>query len=454
MRPQRVTDLPMHRHGGKSNGSGGPSQKLQNAFAAGMGAIGLSATKTGPGDKERAWIVRQNSVLKYFIFFLFFSLACGASALFMFYEVKVARKETITLATKDHKDFHKAKVDLMNTNLALQQALESEVHEQERVEEFKAYVERTVGDHIIQVEQLAMKSHMAPEYMSILKSLHENLRVHEVSKITGLIHQFRKVSAKAKASLPKVADDIVSDVDDEANKEREYKQMMEEMNAADNYVNEDNRDMSDDEDEKEMELISGELENFFRILNTHKIPKVSQETVNQWQAFIIETHDALDNDEKEVDMNGIIKKIDEFLLSNGVSDIRKYNPDKHNSPLDYFEMVLEEAKIYPFQQQLNDLYNGWKEDPHHINAYTVLAGVERIAHDNGLYLMLEWLSGQDPTDEDADDDGYHEKEAPKAAGEDIPADHKEALAKEAEHKEEPAAAVVDEVPVTAEHKEE
>jgi hypothetical protein len=91
MRPQRVTDLPMHRHG--KGTTKGPSQKLQNAFAAGMGAIGLAQTKTGPGDKERAWIVRQNAVLKYVLLFVVFALVCGAAALVMFFEVKVARKQ-------------------------------------------------------------------------------------------------------------------------------------------------------------------------------------------------------------------------------------------------------------------------------------------------------------------------------------------------------------------------
>jgi hypothetical protein len=215
-------------------------------------------------------------------------------------------------------------------------------------------------------------------------------------------------------------------VDEEERKAREYQQMMDDLGAADNYRNEDNVDMSDEEDKKEEALMTAELENFFRIFHNHNIPEISQHTIDEWQNFVVDTHNALDKDDKEVDMEGVRRKVDELLLSAGVSDRRAYNPDKHSSPLDYFEMVLEEAKISPYKQELEDLFTGWKTDPHKMSAYTVLAGVERIAHEKGLYLMLEWMSGSDPTDEDAVDDNYHESdhakdiEEAKAAGLEVP----------------------------------
>ena len=72
--------LPLHRHTPPSKHGSTSTQKLSQAvegesgcskrcsdareLSAGLGMVGLAATKSGSGEKEKAYIVRQNSVLK------------------------------------------------------------------------------------------------------------------------------------------------------------------------------------------------------------------------------------------------------------------------------------------------------------------------------------------------------------------------------------------------------
>ena len=42
--------------------------------------------------------------------------------------------------------------------------------------------------------------------------------------------------------------------------------------------------------------------------------------------------------------------------------IPPFDPHKHGSVIDYLDMIVEEAKIAPFRQELNDLYEGFKND--------------------------------------------------------------------------------------------
>ena len=149
--------LPTHTKGKSPAGSGaGAAVKLQGAFDAGMQLAGLKATKSGSGDKERAYVVRQNWLLKTCIALL---VLFGLGAVVVFstvLKVSVTRREAIKAESMHHQLEHQAQVKLIRAHMELQKALENEVHETSRLEEFRSAADRAERGGDAEAEERAV----------------------------------------------------------------------------------------------------------------------------------------------------------------------------------------------------------------------------------------------------------------------------------------------------------
>jgi len=395
-------DLPLHT---KQRG-GGTVQKLQSAFDKTATLAGLRPTKAGSGDKEKAFIVRQNFVMKT-VLILF--IACGAGLFLLFstvLKVSVTKRTAIESERVHHLLEHQANVKLMRAHIELQKALEHEVHETNRMEEFRSSADQILGSGIIQVQDILKKSSLSPDVIAEVDKVQEVMRTKLIGSLMGIIVHFQTVSRKAKQDLKKVAHAIVSDVELDKKEDDRFKtKMMHDFKIDTQSKNQpSNRNVEDSDqyglfnDETDAEVedddneIAAELENFFKKLTDHDYPLLTGEVIETWEKDMAEIQKMMDDNSKDTDMDKIKSRVHQNIGLHAPA-VAKFN-DESGSIIDYYEMQIEQAKLAFHKQELLDLYNGWKTDGQ-LSPLTVLAGLEKVAEENSMYLLYEWLEGNE-----------------------------------------------------------
>jgi hypothetical protein len=418
--------LPTHTKAGKSPAAGaGAAVKLQGAFDAGMQLAGLKATKSGSGDKERAYVVRQNWLLKTFLALL---VLFGLGVVVVFstvLKVSVTRREAIKAESMHHQLEHQAQVKLIRAHMELQKALENEVHETSRLEEFRSAADRAVGDHATQVKELLKTKGVDAKILKEIEQADEKLRELLNSKMHAVLQHFHGVAVSARNSLRRVAHAIVSDVELD---KRENDRFHEKMSSLGVKVDDakdratinkrpendeyglfpeggdarkpvpgqpaQEQDEAPEDAEKE---VAAQLERFFAKLEKHKFPLLSADVLGEWEKDMTELQRTLDDESKEIDLEQITKRVNAKMALQAPG-VPAFDPAKHSSVIDYYEMRIEEGKLAVHRQSLMDLYNGWKQDGK-LSPYTVLSGLEHLAEQNSMYLLYEWLEGKEGDEE-------------------------------------------------------
>jgi len=402
--------LPTHNK--RANGGPPGGLNLQSAFDRGMNLAGIKSTKAGSGDKERAYIIRQNWALKTMLLLIvFFSI--GMMVLFStVLEVTVTRREAMKSEKIHHELEHKAQVRLMRAHLELQRALETEIHETSRFEEFRSMMENAMGTHTKSISNLLKDKNIEHHVIEAVEKQTEKLREDLDIRFDAFLAHFKTVANHAKTSLKKVANAIQSDVELDSKEAQRYKEKMmndfgvnvededakrsrEQAKNYDHYgvFEEDGHDLEEeDEDDEE---IGQELERFFKKLNAHDFPVLSKDIIDAWEKDMQEISRTLADDDKETDLKAITDRVNQKIGMHA-PQVEKFDPSKHSSVIDYFEMRIEEAKLSYHKQSLMDLYAGWKDDGK-LSVYTVLSGLEHLAEENNMYLLYEWLDeAEDP----------------------------------------------------------
>lgn len=121
----------------------------------------LPVTKVGAGDKEKAYVVRQNCFLKFLLF-----CVCTVSALTTVlamtrYEVSVQRRHSIEGAKEHREEEHASHMRVMRLSMLLQRHLEDEVHDVAVLTTYRAWLMRAVGDYQLRVIERASNCSVA-----------------------------------------------------------------------------------------------------------------------------------------------------------------------------------------------------------------------------------------------------------------------------------------------------
>mmetsp|Transcript_20311 Transcript_20311/g.36139 ORF Transcript_20311/g.36139 Transcript_20311/m.36139 type:complete len:434 (-) Transcript_20311:54-1355(-) len=388
--------------------------KLQSALDKTLNMAGMQATKGGSGDKERAYIVRQNWVLKTVVL-LIVIFVIGIVVLFStVLKVSVTRRDAIKAEKMHHQLEHMAQVKLMRAHLELQRALEQEAHETSRLEEFRSVADRALGDHSISVKKMLSAKGVSSEILKDVEASDDELRQLLDVKMHNVLQHFHNVAANARESLKRVAHAIVSDAELEKRESDRFKTKMHNDFGVDISDDEDAeivhhkkgdiddygffQDDEDEEDEDDEEEITAEIERFFTKLKAHEFPLLDAKVIEDWEEDMAKVQRILDNEEQETDLESIRIRVNQ-KIGMAAPSVPKFDPAKHHSIIDYYEMRIEEAKLAFHRQALLDLYNGWKED-NKLSPFTVLSGLEHIAEENNMYLLYEWLDGEEGDEDD------------------------------------------------------
>ena len=115
----------------------------------------LPVTKVGAGDKERAYVLRQNCVLKFLLGCVCCFSLLSTVLVYTRYEVSVQRRASIAGAKNHREEEHASHMRVMRLSMLLQRHLEDEVHDVAVLTTYRAWLMRAVGDYQLKVLERA-----------------------------------------------------------------------------------------------------------------------------------------------------------------------------------------------------------------------------------------------------------------------------------------------------------
>lgn len=114
----------------------------------------ISTTKVGAGDKERAYVIRQNCVLKLLLGIVVMVVALGGALCTTRYEVHVQRRNSLHHAREHREEEHTSHMHIMRLSILLQQRLKDEMKDMNVLTQYRSVLLKTVGDYQNNVAKL------------------------------------------------------------------------------------------------------------------------------------------------------------------------------------------------------------------------------------------------------------------------------------------------------------
>ena len=185
-----------------------------------------TTTKIGAGDKERAYVVRQNSCLKILLGIICLMGTLTTVLLYTRYEVHVQRRISIQGAKNHREEEHASHMRVMRLSMLLQRHLEDEVHDVAVLTTYRAWLMRAVGDY--QMRVLEQTSNCSDTMRSGVQA--EGVRFDvEIEKLLKLLwDDVVKEGKQAQKQLHNITHAIVSELRTDATEQGEYERVMQE----------------------------------------------------------------------------------------------------------------------------------------------------------------------------------------------------------------------------------
>ena len=181
------------------------------------GALLLPMTKVGAGDKERAYVVRQNILLKTILAVLAALVLLGTTLCCTIYKVDLQRRTSLKDAREHREEEHNSHMRIMRLGMLLQQRLKDEVHDMKVLTTYRSWLLRSVGDYQGQVlQKLGANCTLADEQLrslglqfdqridALMKRLWDDLvqegraaqtQLHNIT--TAIMHELRQDASEA-----------------------------------------------------------------------------------------------------------------------------------------------------------------------------------------------------------------------------------------------------------------
>lgn len=371
----------------------------------------VTVTKTGPGDKEKAYVVRQNCMLKFALFCVCAVSTFSTVLVYTRYEVHLQRRQSIEGAKSHREEEHASHMRVMRLSMLLQRHLEDEVHDVAVLTTYRAWLMRAVGDYQLRVVERAANCSIA---------LREGLQAEGVSfdaEIENLLKllwddvvQEGKV---AQRQLHNITHAIVAELRQEASEQGTYERVMAEAGedggllgyhhheveyraheAHHHYGDDQGDDGADDEhgdadesgegehhhghdeehmhhpgDDDDEEHLAGALEALLARLqhNDSVVLGVENATIDAWSELRESSLRALSDEEQEVDMQRVEAKVGRAINASHAL-VPPYNESEHGSQLDYLGELIKRAKLAPFRDELLGLLSSWQAGETRISA--------------------------------------------------------------------------------------
>lgn len=315
------------------------------------GAIPLlpvSTTKVGPGEKERAYVVRQNVVLKTLL--IAFSIMSGLGTLLCctVYEVHVQRRTSIESKREQREESHSSHLRVMRLSMVLQQRLKDEVHDMGVLTTYRAWLLRAVGEYQGKIAERCNCSEAGS-----LSALGAEFDKQVDGLLKRLWDDLVSEGRAAQAHLHNITAAIMSELKQDASEAAQFEAL---MHAAGEHVHPNEDEYGADDGDSSLGIA---LEAFHeKLLREDSVLRLDAATLEQWQEQYESSMRTLGDENKEADMVRIDERIVELLSA---AHVPAFNASTHASELDYFTDLMYRAKLAPYRDELLLLLRRWQE---------------------------------------------------------------------------------------------
>lgn len=410
MLKNKSSALPLH-HGVAPSGSG--SSAMSQALDKTMSMVGLSTTKTGSGDKERAYVVKQNSLLKALLFCVLLAAVVLTVAFSTVLELRVTKRDWIKSEAVHHKRGHLDHEDFLHSSLELQEALEFSIEETRNLEEFRAYFEREEGSHESQVKQILQEEGASVQATRRVRHSNREFAAEIQMRLARMINRFQDKTVNATDKVRLLARKMGKEIELDQRMELNFKERLaewgvdedyaeaavdeyEEEYAAEEHVNEDPASVvkrrRDGEKQSEVEIVE-HVERFFAKLGELDLPEIPEVVVKELDIALGNFLDTLPDEAREADMGAFQQQMD--LLLQPHPSVERFDPAKHDSLIDHYGAIVEKSKLARHKQELMDLYTGWKTPGSKLTERNLLAAIEQLAEREDMVKMFDLMDGRD-----------------------------------------------------------
>jgi hypothetical protein len=382
----------------------------QTAGDAALRGIGINATKVGGGDKEKAYVVRQNAMLRIALCIILGALFILGILAVTVLDVKVQRKSATLAKMGKRQQEHWEHQDIIRKDLKLQEMLREEQNDAEMVKDARA----TMGSLLKSYEKDLLGALKGTPQEQTVMGHHSKFATYLKKLIGQVYHASDKELKTAQAAMGEVASDIAREAREDSAEEAEYEKELEDMGEdvhAYKIVDENgNTEMPETHmpdgdheaehhshfEEQSAEEIQGQLERFWKKADAaaetyKKLSDADLEEINKFYTEnVMKTLEA--EDPESIDKNKLEADVNAKLTSKGLPKWDDSMKTKYPEVMDYIQEVIDHMHAKAAKPKLDKLREDIKAD-----TKTVMEGVaelEKLGIDGNVPLHWMWLEEQ------------------------------------------------------------
>merc|ERR1711871_816328 len=381
-------------------------------------SIGIEQTKVGGGDKERAYIVKQNAMLKVGLTVFFVLAIFGSVLCFTVLDVKVQRRGTVMARLHMRQEQHRGHTDIIKKNLKLQNVLLEEKNDVDMIRDARA----TVGSLLASYHDDVMKALVTNKKAQKEVEKHNKNSAKFLKKIIDdLFKQAKKEQKSADIAMEQVGASIgIEEKEDEA-EEHAFKDDMTAMgedadelaaetpepDAEDGVVPPDETGAGETDETAAQEDVETNLQRFFKKADAAaaEYKHLEDDALEKIKAFRDEaaTRMGESEDMEKFNKTKLEADADALLTQHG---LKKWSESKKIFPevTDYIDDIVDHKGYRQHKAEIEALREGMRGGT--MTANTVVAELEKIDASNpASHIPLHWMWAEEA------DVGFEEDEA-------------------------------------------
>jgi len=350
----------------------------------------FTTTKIGPGDKTKAYVVRQNVCLKILLFSFTFAIAMVIVLSTTLYEVHIERRTSARNAGVHRREEHALRMQVGRLGMRLQQHMKDDMRDMSILREYRARMYRAVGEYqnavrLVVEDATGRNATLSSELTRLELELDEQLERSMKQLWSDVNEEGKRASDVLRNLTSEIIDGFKHDAREKAEFENTYGEGTDYHEDAEHGLRRGEEgdpldDGDDDDDDDEDDENYEEMRMKFALERLHSrlvsMPNITLEAdeLQAWEGMYTAALDAMGDEGKEADLEAIQTKLSLKLEAHGVlaksapstggskdapDATDEFDDDYTPSVFDQFEQALEAAKMTPHKQDLFDKYAQW-----------------------------------------------------------------------------------------------
>lgn len=384
--------------------------------------IGIERTKMGGGDKDPAYVIKENMFMKIALAVMGALLLLAIILAITVLDVKLARHSTVVEHAHTRHEQHLGHRDTIKHDMKMQEILQDEIQDLDMVADARVAMASLLHSYMKDVDKTLAKHHEVHKVTKADMQAHGDRFGHKAKFLMNkLFKEMQTERNKAQKLMQEVSSEIQKEEHDDEQEHEDYDKYMDEQgehqgdSAGEEFHADDDEEAGDDSAEsghtdaaheaEDPDAVKKQLVRFFEKFNMAKMLNLQEHTVGGWQKFwetdVVPKMESDDVDAAATAKDENEKKMLEMINAAGV---KAFNKEEHGEVFDYFSDLLDAGKAMRHKAELEALEAAHKSKSKKEDE--LIAEIEKLG-EKDVPLAWLWEDEKDPT---FDQDEEYEKE--------------------------------------------